>query len=312
MGSGGTICTITALVTARHQRGLDGQQVCLYASADCHSSLAKALRVMGLPATALHLVPTDVMGRLDPNLLDQALEEEKEPILAVVATAGTTIRGAIDPIGPIADICYRRGIWFHVDGSIGAVCALGQRHQERVAHIGRADSVTMNPQKWLGIAKTSALVLLPQPQELANTFASPLVYMEPAHVAHGGDCGLQGTRPAEVLKLWLGLRQLGQHGIDELLDGALQRAQVLRQALAPLPLVMPSGDLHIVCFRPSTTGSSENWSRHTREQLLDKGLMLSRPLYRGQRYLKAVLGNPFTGVEQIARVVDTISASLPP
>lgn len=312
MASGGTICTITALVTARHKRGLDGQQACLYASVDCHSSLAKALRVMGLPATALRLVPTDAMGRLDPHLLDQALGQETAPILAVVATAGTTIRGAVDPIGPMADICHRRGLWLHVDGAIGAVCGLGHRHQGRVAHMGRADSLTMNPQKWLGIAKTSAMVLLRQPHALAETFAAPLTYMEPARVAHGGDCGLQGTRPAEVLKLWLGLRQLGQHGIDELLDGALHRAQALRQALAPLPLIMLSGDLHIVCFRPNTAASSEAWSRRTRELLLDQGLMLSRPLYRGQRYLKAVLGNPFTGVEQIAAVVDTISASLSP
>ncbi|MYF36969.1 MAG: hypothetical protein F4226_09380 [Synechococcus sp. SB0678_bin_12] len=115
-----------------------------------------------------------------------------------------------------------------------------------------------------------------------------------------------------MLKLWLGLRQLGQQGIDELLDGALQRAQTLRQVLAPLPLAMPSGDLHIVCFRPRTAGSSEAWSRRTREQLLDQGLMLSRPRYRGQHYLKAVLGNPFTGMEQIAALVDTISASLSP
>ena len=310
MASGGTVCTITALVTARHQRGLDEQQACLYASADCHNSLAKALRVMGLPAANLRLVPTDATGRLDPHRLDQALARETEPILAVVATAGTTIRGAVDPIGPIADICRRRGLWLHVDGAIGAVCGLGQRHQGRVAHMGRADSLTVNPQKWLGIAKTSAMVLLRQPRGLVDTFATPLSYMEPARVAHGGDCGLQGTRPAEVLKLWLGLRQLGQHGIDQLLDGALHRARVLRQALSPLPLVILSGDLHIVCFRPGATGSSEAWSRHTREQLLDQGLMLSRPLYRGHRYLKAVLGNPFTGVEQIATVVDTVSASL--
>ena len=313
MASGGSICTITALVTARHQRGLDGQQACLYASADCHNSLAKALRVMGLPAAALRLVPTDDAGRLDPHRLDQSLEKETDPILAVVATAGTTVRGAVDPIGPIADICRRRGLWLHVDGAIGAVCGLGgQRHQELVAHMGRADSLTMNPQKWLGIAKTSAMVLLRQPQGLADTFAAPLAYMEPARIAHGGDCGLQGTRPAEVLKLWLGLRHLGQQGIDQLLDGALQRAQTLRQALAPLPLIMPSGDLHIVCFRPRTAGSSEAWSRRTRQQLLDQGLMLSRPCYRGERHLKAVLGNPFTGVEQIAALVDTISASLSP
>jgi len=313
LASGGTLCTLTALVTARHLRGLHGQQrACLYASADCHSSLAKALRVMGLPATALRLVPTDAAGRLDPHQLDHALQQEADPILAVVATAGTTIRGAVDPMGPIADVCHRHGVWLHVDGSIGAVCGLSQRHQWRVAHLGRADSLTLNPQKWLGIAKTSAMVLLRQPHGLVETFAAPLAYMEPATTAHGGDRGLQGTRSAEILKLWLGLRHLGQQGIDDLLDGSLQRVEVLRQALASLPLVVPSGDLHIVCFRPNTSGSTEAWSQRTRQLLLDQGLMLSRPFYGGQHHLKAVLGNPFTGVEQIATVVKTISASLSP
>ena len=312
MASGGTLCTITALVTARHQRGLEGQQACLYASVDCHNSLAKALRVMGLPATALRRVPTDAMGRMDPRLLEQALALETEPVLAVVATAGTTIRGAVDPIGPIADVCRHRDLWLHVDGAVGAVCGLSRRHQGRVAHLGRADSLTVNPQKWLGIAKASAMVLLRQPRALADTFAAPLAYMEPARVVHGGDCGLQGTRSAEVLKLWLGLRQLGQQGIDQLLDGALQRAQALRQALEPLPLILPSGDLHMVCFRPATTDDSETWSRRTRELLLEQGLMLSRPLYHGRRHLKAVLGNPFTGAEQIATVAATVSASLSP
>lgn len=312
LASGGTLCNLTALVAARRLRGLgtDGR-ACVYTSTDAHCSLAKALRVMGLPASALRLVPVDDNGRMDPESLDRALATETDPVLAVVATAGTTIRGAVDPVGSIADVCALHDVWLHVDGAIGAVCGLSDRYGERVAAIGRADSLILNPQKWLGIAKASAMLLMKHPEGLAETYATPLPYVEPSRDAvHGGDCGLQGTRPAEVLKLWLGLRQLGLAGIDQLIGGALRRAQVLREALAPLQLHVPSGDLHIACFRPLDHRDSDVWSRQTRAQLLARGLMLSRPLLDGHRYLKAVMGNPFTNRRHITLLANTVAKGL--
>ena len=316
--SGGSLSNLMALVVARHQAGLAGDTDALvFCSADAHVSLGKALMVMGLPAGALRPVPVEASGTLSIPQLEEALDQAQRqgrPVLAVVATAGTTVRGAVDPIGAMAALCRSRGIWLHVDGAIGAVFALSDAHRGRVPDLGLADSITVNPQKLLGIPKSSSLLLLRQPSLLAACFATGLPYMEPSWAdAHGGECGLQGTRPAEVLKLWLGLRQLGLSGIEAVLSGAIARRQRLHQLLQPLPLDLCSGPLHLLAFCPHgrDAAAAEAWSLETRQSLLDQQLMLSRPLYGGRHHLKAVLGNPHTGEEQLQTLRRVVEASLP-
>ena len=126
---------------------------------------------------------------------------------------------------------------------------------------------------------------------------------------HGGEEGLQGTRPAEILKLWLGLRQLGWQGVESLLAGALQRQRQLQALLAPESrLLLQSGSLHLLAFRVvgADPAMTDHWSQATRQALLEHRLMLSRPHYQGHHHLKAVLGNPHTrpaDLEQLAQVV---------
>jgi len=274
--------------------------------------------VMGLPKQSLQTIATDAEGRLSPDALAQALkdaERDGRRVLAVVATAGTTVRGAVDPLASISDLCRLHGVWLHVDGAIGAVFGLSQSHKQLVPDLDRADSLTVNPQKLLGITKTSSLLLLKRPELLASCFGTGLPYMEPSWAdAHGGECGLQGTRPAEILKLWLGLRQLGLDGIESLLHGALQRRAELQQHLSALPLMLRSGPLHLLAFTPSALEAheAERWSIQTRQQLLEQQLMLSRPLYAGRHHLKAVLGNPHTRSSDLAAVASVIQQSLAP
>ena len=312
--SGGTLSNLMALVAARRQRGLaiDGRAV-VVASIDAHVSLAKALAVMGLPPQALRPVPVDSQGRLDPSALEVELDQLERaglPVIAVVATAGTTVRGAVDPLSAIAGICQRRGLWLHVDGAIGAVFGLVPAHRHRVAGLEQADSITINPQKLLGITKTSSLLLLARPQTLAEAFHTGLPYMEPSWGgSHGGESGLQGTRPAEILKLWLGLRQLGLVGIEAVLNGAIQRRRQLQALLTPNErLQLVGGSFHLLAFTPQQldAADSQAWSDRTRQHLLQEQLMLSRPHYAGRHHLKAVLGNPHTKqahLENLARVV---------
>ena len=300
--SGGSLSNLMALVVARHQRGLDGVgEAVVLCSADAHVSLAKAMRVMGLPPGSLRSIAMDAAGRLDATLLAEdlaGLQRRGVPVIAVVATAGTTVRGAVDPLPTIASLCREHGVWLHVDGAIGAVFALADSHRQRVAGLERADSVTINPQKLLGITKTSSLLLLASPAALSGTFATGLPYMEPSWLGgHGGEAGLQGTRPAEVLKLWLGLRQLGLEGIAAVLDGAISRRRQLQQLLASEGrLRVLGGSFHLLAFRPEGLDRSgcDLWSQRTRQELLREGLMLSRPDYHGHHHLKAVLGNPHT------------------
>ncbi len=316
--SGGTLSNLMALVTARHARGLQHcQGAVVLASADAHVSLAKALAVMGLPREALRLIPVDQQGELQLEALSAELNScavAGHPVLAVVATAGTTVRGAVDPLEAMALLCQRHGVWLHVDGAIGAVFALAPSQAHRVRGLGAADSITVNPQKLLGITKTSSLLLLADPSQLQKPFQTGLPYMEASWGGgHGGECGLQGTRPAEVLKLWLGLRQLGLDGIAAICDGAIQRRRQLESLLQPLPdLVLRGGPMHLLAFTPAalTPAQSEIWSESTRQQLLTAQLMLSRPCYQGHYHLKAVLGNPHTQPQHLQKLAAIVGASL--
>jgi L-2,4-diaminobutyrate decarboxylase len=316
--SGGTLSNLMALVIARRERelGCCGDAVVL-TSADAHVSIGKSLAVMGLPATALRAVPVLTDGGMDVEALEADLGDLARrgiPVIAVVATAGTTVRGAVDPLAAMADLCQRHRVWLHVDGAIGAVFALSERHRQRVEGLGRADSITVNPQKLLGITKTSSLLLLARPRALERSFATGLPYMEPSWGGgHGGESGLQGTRPAEVLKLWLGLRQLGLDGIETLLDQAIARRHRLQTLLAAQPgLALLSGPLHLLAFTPARASAvqADAWSRHTRQLLLDAQLMLSRPLHGGRYHLKAVLGNPNTGNAELERLAAVVAATV--
>lgn len=322
--SGGSLSNLMALVTARQCRGLaDRRDAVVLCGADAHVSLDKAVMVMGLPPDSLMRLPLDAQGRLEGARVAEALaglERRGIPVIAVVATAGTTVRGAIDPLAELADLCHDRGHWLHVDGAIGAVFALGRAVPPGLEGLGRADSLTVNPQKLLGIPKTSSLLLLAQPEALSRTFGTGLPYMEPPDAGdhggdHGGEAGLQGTRPAEVLKLWLGLRQLGLEGIEGVLQGALGRCRALERLLEPAAgrLQCRGGPLHLLAFTPTAgdAAGAELWSQRTRAALLEADLMLSRPLHHGRRHLKAVLGNPHTRPSDLERLATIVMASLP-
>jgi sulfinoalanine decarboxylase len=310
-----------ALVTARESRGLRGApEAVVLCGLDSHTSLEKAAMVMGLPAAALHRLPLDDDGRLQPELVGECLQTLSAagiPVIALVATAGTTVRGAVDPLVELAALCRCHDIWLHVDAAIGGVLGLSERHRQRVEGLGLADSVTINPQKLLGITKTSSLLLLADPTALERSFATGLPYMELSREGgHGGECGLQGSRSAEILKLWLGLRQLGLDGIEVVIEGAIQRRRRLQQLLhegqGSGDLTLLSGPLHLLAFRPRQLDAAgcEHWSQHCRQQLLAHDLMLSRPRYQGKHHLKAVLGNPHTQEDHLQRLAAVVSQSL--
>ena len=200
-----------------------------------------------------------------------------------------------------------------MDGAIGAVFALSGQTRELVAGLGEADSITVNPQKLLGIAKTSSLLLVRDASTLHAAFRTGLPYMEPASVgAHGGEMGLQGSRPAEILKLWLGLRQLGMAGINSLLSNALARRERLQQSLDSQALDVVSGPLHLLACAPTNADADQcdRWSAQLRQGLLDEQIMVSRPCYRGRHHIKVVLGNPHTSDALIKHLGMTINQSL--
>ena len=315
LASGGTLSNLMALVVARSAAPADrGVILC---SRDAHVSLQKAASVMGLPADALQQLPVDADGRLCPQALADAiasLQARGLSCLAVVATAGTTVRGAVDPLPLIAQQCADHGIWLHVDAAIGGVFALSATTASLMQGLSQADSITLNPQKLLGITKASSLLLVREKRLLRQAFSTGLPYMEPATGDHhGGEAGLQGTRPAEVLKLWLGLRQLGEQGITAVLTGALSRRRLLEQQLRCDQLQLLGGDLHLLAFRPRWMDAqqTQQWSEAKRSSLLRNGFLLSRPQYDGHHWLKAVLGNPHTSSYQLRQLAELVVCDLP-
>ena len=316
--SGGSLSNLMALVMARNIAGLESDPRAVFlASDDCHVSFSKALRIMGLKPESLRKVPTDENGELKISSLRSSLNQiksEGNKCFAVVATAGTTVRGAIDPLFEIARFCQNEKIWLHVDAAIGGIFGLSTMTSEIVKGLGSADSITVNPQKLLGIAKTSSLLLVANKKYLSSTFSTGLPYAEPinGNDFHGGELGIQGTRSAESLKLWIGLRQLGEEGIEKILLESIKKRCYFESIIDSSKFKIISGPLHLLAFTPINYSSSQvsEWSVKTRNSLLSKKFMLSRPFYGDRYYLKAVMGNPNTKFDDLKLLANLINDSI--
>jgi len=316
--SGGSLSNLMALVIARNIAGLASDpSAVFFASEDSHVSFSKAVRIMGLEKESLHKVPTDEKGKLKISSLRSSLNKiksEGKKCFAVVATAGTTVRGAIDPLSEIAKLCLQEKIWLHIDGAIGGIYGLSTITSEILQGLGSADSVTINPQKLLGIPKTSSLLLVANKIHLSSTFSTGLPYAEPitGNDFHGGELGIQGTRSAEALKLWIGLRQLGEEGIEKILLDSIKKRCYLQSIIDSSKFKIISGPFHLLAITPINYTSSQatDWSIKTRNSLLAKKFMLSRPMYRDRYYLKVVLGNPNTKFNDLKLLADLINQSI--
>ncbi|HEX6400884.1 MAG TPA: aminotransferase class V-fold PLP-dependent enzyme [Actinomycetota bacterium] len=240
--SGGTISNMTAIAAARERAlpgsraaGLGGTDGAVYASAEVHYSITRAVELLGIGSDRLRDVPIDEHHRVRADVLARTIDRDVAdgvtPV-AVVATAGTTLTGAIDPLEPIADVCAERGIWFHVDGAYGLPAAAVE--PDRFAGVARADSVSVDAHKWLYVPKACSAVLVREPEALSEAFAHEQGYLpHQRHELHAVDITLEYSRPLRALKLWLAFRAHGADQFREAIRRNLAEAQLLyRQASA--------------------------------------------------------------------------------
>ncbi len=312
--SGGTLSNLNALIAARNNAGLGkNPNSVLLVSEDAHSSFVKCIRVMGLDINNLVRIKTDNQGRMDINDLRNSLDKcivENKKIFAIVATLGTTVRGAIDPIKEISEICKERNIWLHIDGSIGGIFAVTSIPIKGLNDINQANSITINPQKIIGITKTSSLLLVSNMSTLENTFNTGLPYMSSKeNIINRGEIGIQGSRPAEVIKLWLGFRFLGLSGIENILKSSIKRKDFFIKNIKKNKFDLYSGPLHIVSFIPKKLGpeDSDKWTQTKVNELINSNFMLSRPKFKGRYFLRVVMGNYNTKeshIEELLRLLD--------
>ena len=296
--SGGTLNNLNALVTARFYAGLQHDpEASFIVSKDAHVSFNKCARILGLKSDNLIFVDTDSNGGMSIQSLVSSLERAKsqnKKIFAVVATLGTTIKGAIDPIKEISRISMNEKIWLHIDGSIGGIYTFLKEDLVDRSSVKYANSITINPQKILGITKTSSILLVSDISSLKNTFQTGLPYIDSSdEIVNRGELGVQGSRPAEIIKLWLGLRFLGLNGISKILRASLQKRELLQSLLDKNKFDIYGGPLHIICFHPKAMNieDSDEWTLNTKKFLMKKNYMVSRPFYNDRFLLRIVLGN---------------------
>ena len=314
--SGGTLNNLNALVTAKYCSGLTfNNKSALIISEDAHVSFKKCAKILGVEDKNIYLVHTDKNGCMHiPSFIKllNSLIGSGRKIFAVVATFGTTIRGALDPLNEIGNICNEKKIWLHVDASIGGAFLLVNNKFKNINDVNfkNANSITINPQKLIGIAKTSSLLIVSDINTLKNTFQTGLPYIDtPDDVINRGELGVQGSRSAEIIKLWLGLRFLGIEGIEKILKESLLKKSIFFKNLDENKFETFSGPLHIVSFIPKNMNveESNSWTLKVRNLLLEKSYMISRPLYKGKYYLRIVFGNFNTTVQHISELTNLLN-----
>ncbi len=271
--SGGSTATIVGLAAARHSvAGADGWNVrehglqsghprlVLYVSADGHTCIRKAAEILGLGADHVRVVPTDGEYRLDLGALAAVVAKDRVAGLrpfCVAASAGTIGTGAIDPLDAIADFCAAQALWLHVDGAYGAVGILDPAVAPYYTGLERAQSVALDPHKWLSVPVECGCVLVRDGELLRDAFSLVPSYVrtDPGKGIGGlpwyAEYGLQQTRGFRALKVWVTLMAVGRRGMAAHVIRHNRLARRLAAAVdhAPdLELLAPVA-LSIVCFR---------------------------------------------------------------
>ena len=269
---------------------------------------------MGLDESNLVRIKSDNKGCMDIQNLRETLDKcstDNKKIFAIVATLGTTVRGAIDPIKDISEICNERNIWLHIDGSIGGIFAVTSIPIEGLNNLNQANSITINPQKIIGITKTSSLLLVSNIRTLENTFSTGLPYISSKeNMINRGEIGIQGSRPAEVIKLWLGLRFLGLNGMEEILKSSIKRKDFFIKNINKNKFEIYSGPLHIISLLPMGLEPKDTnfWTQSKVNELIKNNFMISRPKFKGRYFLRIVMGNYNTSEIHIKELLKLLDA----
>lgn len=313
--SGGTQSNLQGLLLARDSAlatGADLGALRIVASADGHFSVQKAARLLGLGDASVVTVPTDGDRRMDVGALGLALArvaDAGDVPMAVVATAGTTDFGAIDPLPEIAALCEGYGAWLHVDAAYGGGLLVSPTHRHRLAGIDRADSVTVDFHKtWFQPVSASALVVREGHHLGHVTWHAD--YLNPKDAAHPNqvDKSLQTTRRFDALKLWMTLRVMGPDTIGEYVDRVVDLAAEVGAILDADPDVelAASPQLSTIVFRPAglDEDAADRLLPRVRSDLYERGeALVAATRVDGRRWLKLTLLNPMADATDVLEVV---------
>jgi aromatic-L-amino-acid decarboxylase len=342
--SGGSMASLTCLAAARHRAAAeDGWDVrarglrnapaplVLYLSEEGHSCMRKAAEVLGLGGDAVRTVPVDGSLRMDVGALRAAVALDRAAgrrPFCVAASAGTVNTGAIDPLDELAVLCRAEGLWFHVDGAYGAIGAADPALAPRYAGLGRADSLALDPHKWLSVPVECGCALVRDGRLLRETWSLVPPYLRTEEgKGFGGlpwysEYGFQQTRGFRALKLWMTLQHMGRNGVASLVRRHVALAHRLADAVDAAPdleRVTPV-ELSVVCFRyvpPGRTGDAARLDALNKalvERIQAEGrAFLTGTVLRGRFALRACVlhyGTTETDVDALVDVVRETGARL--
>jgi L-2,4-diaminobutyrate decarboxylase len=323
--SGGTQSNLHALLLAREwalaQHGGSRAEVLprfnILATASSHFSVEKSALILGLGDDAVVSVPDDGEGRMDAAALAAALAAIRAAgriPMAVVATAGTTDRGVIDPVDAIAEHCEAHGVWLHVDAAYGCGLLVSPRHRGLIRGIERARSVTVDFHKSFFQPVSSSAIVVREPAALAAAawhadYLNPLENEEPNQV----DKSLQTTRRFDALKLWTTLRAIGADGLGEMFDTIIELAVKVGDEIDADPELELVGRSQVstVLFRVRPAGvdmaTQDALVAQVRRVLFESGrALVAKTVIDGRPCLKLTLLNPTTSVGDIRRVLELV------
>ncbi|MHC4816197.1 MAG: pyridoxal phosphate-dependent decarboxylase family protein [Planctomycetota bacterium] len=311
--TGGSMANLCAIAAARTRIGELGNlaSATIYTSEEAHYSVAKAARVLGFRPEHVRSLPVDEHQRLPVQLAGEAIEADKRAGLAprlLCATLGTTSTGAIDPIPELADLCRQHDMWFHIDGAYGAAVALLPEHAQLAEMLQTADSLTLDPHKWLYAPFESGCVLTRHVDALRQAFAADAGYMQdiPREEVNFFERGPELSRGNRALKLWVLFRALGVEAIREAIRKDIKLCQLACELLRKDPriTIVTEPSLSMFSFR---VPGGEAAGRKAVDRILEDGLlMLSSSRVNGEFVLRFCVVNHRTTEDDVRRSVARI------
>ncbi|TXD50617.1 MULTISPECIES: pyridoxal phosphate-dependent decarboxylase family protein [unclassified Polaribacter] len=319
--SGGSIANLTALAAARRIKcGDDFSKAIIYLSDQAHSSNIKAIRILGLKKEQIKIIPTDVEFKISINKLKNEIAKDqlqgKKPF-CIIASAGTTNTGTVDPLYTLADICEKENLWFHIDAAYGGAAILSEKGSKILQGIERADSLTVDPHKWFFQPYEIGCLLVKDASWLSNTFSEKPEYLRDIEGNESEinfyDYGIQLTRRFRALKFYMSIKTYGletfKAAISYNIDLAEKTEDLLRKS-KNWEIVSPAA-LAIINFRYNPLGlnlSNEKLDKLNQEVsarvVASQEALLVTTVLQNQVVIRMCLINPKTTLNHIKETLD--------
>jgi glutamate/tyrosine decarboxylase-like PLP-dependent enzyme len=322
--SGGSLANLMALAMARESRAPAneaGAQSCVvYASEEIHMSIPRAVALLGIGRSNLRLVPVDRNLRIDLGALEAAIASDLETGrrgIAVVASAGTVMSGAIDPLAKLAEVARAHDLWLHVDGAYGAFAAVAE--PGKFDGLRHADSISLDAHKWLYQPLDCSILLYREAEAARRALAYSAEYVktsseDPIESFAFFDHTIELSRRFRALKVWLSLRYHGLAAFRQAIAENLCQARLLAQLIDSQPALelLAPVELSAVCFR--WVGQGGDALNERNEQILQRvnqrgHVWLSNASVRGAVGLRACITNHRTTDEDVRAVIDEVLAA---